>query len=60
MEDFKKWKQDDTFEKIDENEDEKYITSRWVVTQKDEKIKARLVVRGFQEMNKSKKKMHQR
>ena len=32
---------------VDEQADHKYMTSRWVITEKQNKTKARLVVRGF-------------
>ena len=44
-----KWKDYEAFEEIDEQANLDVLSSRWVITQRGEKIKARLVVRGFQE-----------
>ena len=47
-----KWKDYEAFEEINEQANLDVLSSRWVITQRGDKIKARLVVRGFQENEK--------
>ena len=49
-----KWTNYNVFDEIKEEENEEYLMTRWVITEKNKDIKARLVVRGFQEVNKPK------
>ena len=51
-EELQKWKDYEAFEEIDEQANLDVLSSRWVITQRGDKIKARLVVRGFQENEK--------
>ena len=48
-EELQKWKDYEAFEEINEQANLDVLSSRWVITQRGDKIKARLVVRGFQE-----------
>ena len=49
-EEMKRWKEYKTVQPVSKTEDMQVISSRWVVTQKEEgQFKARLVVRGFEE-----------
>ena len=49
-EEMRRWKEYDTVEQVVQTEDIQVISSRWVVTEKEEgSFKARLVVRGFEE-----------
>ena len=43
-----KWKQYDVFEEV-ENNGQKAISTRWVVTEKESKIKSRLCARGYED-----------
>ena len=47
------WRAFDVFEEIVKPENEPIITTRWVITEKENKFKARLVARGFQEQDNS-------
>ena len=48
-EEIKRWREYDAFEEVEEN-DQYVISMRWIVTEKDNgKVKARLIVRGFEE-----------
>ena len=51
-EELQKWKDYEAFEEINEQANLDVLSSRWVITQKVVKIKARLVVRGFQKNEK--------
>ena len=51
-EELQKWKDYEAFEEINEQANLDVLSSRWVITQRGDKIKARLVVRGFQENEK--------
>ena len=48
MEEIKKWQDHDVYECIPD-EGQKTTSVRWVVTKKKDKIKARLVARGYEE-----------
>ena len=48
MNEIEKWKANEVFTEV-EDQNQKYITVRWVVTEKAGKVKARLVARGFED-----------
>ena len=51
QEELEKWKTYDAYEEVQETEDMNVISSRFVVTDKEDKVKARLCVRGFEEIH---------
>ena len=50
-EECEKWRKYDAYEEVDEKEEMNIISSRIVVTDKDDKDKVRLFVRGFEEVH---------
>ena len=50
-EEYNKWKTYEAFEEVIETDDMNVLSSRIVVTEKEDKVKVRLCVRGFEEVN---------
>ena len=48
-EELNKWKQFDAYEEVLETEDMSVLSASWVVVEKNDTVKARLCVRGFEE-----------
>ena len=48
MDEMKSWKKNEVFEKVID-EGQEYLSCKWVLTQKPDRKKARLVVRGFED-----------